>query len=82
MAALLFPVTSGRKIDDQEESKLNRYCEMASYLLETFATDNIITEDEGEIVNFKQPVWMTAATYSEILLEKRFHVEINTTNYG
>lgn len=43
---------------------------MVSYLLEIYATDDIIAEAEAEIVIFKKPAGMTTISYSEVLWEK------------
>lgn len=39
---------------------LTTYCRMFSYLLETYATDDVIAEAEGEIMYYKQPENMSA----------------------
>lgn len=47
MVAFPERMTADKKSNQQEE-KLTTYCEVYSYLLETFATDDVIAEAEAE----------------------------------
>lgn len=55
---------------DRQEGCLTSYCEVVNYLLTIYATDDVITEAEADILNFKQTQSMTAMCYSQQLWEK------------
>lgn len=66
MAALSNGVTADKK-NHQLEGKLTTFCKVATYLLEMYETDDVISEAESKIASFKQPAGMTAVRYSQTL---------------
>lgn len=56
--------------DAHKEGTLTPYCQVANYLHETYATDDVITEAEANIMIYKQPGTMSAVPYSATLWEK------------
>lgn len=67
---LSHPVTAGNKKDQKQEAELTTYCKAVKYLLKTYATNDVISEADAEITNFKQPTGMTAVCHCEVLWEK------------
>lgn len=65
--ALARTVRATREDEPQQEGELATYCQVVSYLLATYATDDGLTEVEAETTNFKQPGGMTAVSSSELL---------------
>lgn len=65
---------SNRVTDDernrQHNEKPTTYCQVVRYLLETYATDDVIAEAKSEITTFKQPASMTTVWYSKVFWEK------------
>lgn len=53
-----------------EEGKLTSYCQLVNYVLEAYASSDVIAEAEGDITNYKQPENMSAVRYSQAFLEK------------
>lgn len=68
-AALPHRMTADKR-NHQQGDKLTTYCQVINYLLETFATDNIIAEAESDITSFEKPVGTTGTRHFEILFEK------------
>lgn len=54
----------------ETEGTLTTYHQVVNYMLETYATDNVIAEAEAGITNFKQPARSTAVLDCEAVLEK------------
>lgn len=59
---------SGRKYDQQEGTLTTCY-EVNRYLLETYTTDDVIDEAEGEITNFKQSIGFFTLQYSQAIFK-------------
>lgn len=68
-AALSGRVTA-EKQKHQQEIKLVTYCQAVSFLLKTYATEDVIDEAETDVTSFKPPAGMTAVRYSEALTEE------------
>lgn len=66
-ATLSHQVEADTEKDHQQEGKLAIYCQVASYMLEAYATDNVIGEAKANIGTLKEPARMTAVCCSEIL---------------
>lgn len=56
--------------DAHKEGKLKRYYQAVNYLLETYATDDVIVEAEAEITNYNEPGNRLDASCSETLWER------------
>lgn len=69
-AALAHRVCAPGGEQHQLEGKLTSYCEIVSYLLETYATGDVTAEAETDITSFEQSENMTAIRYAEVLWEK------------
>lgn len=68
IAALSHRVTTGHKKDLQRERKITTYFQVASYLMEAYATNDIIDEARYDAVNFKKLAGMTSVSYSDALM--------------
>lgn len=53
-----------------KEGTLTTYCEVVNYLLETYATDDVIAETDAEILRFTQPPTKSPTEYAEALWNK------------
>lgn len=56
--------------DRPKQRKRTAYCQVINYLLATYAPDDMIAEAEALISIFKQPVYMYAVGYSEVLCKR------------
>lgn len=68
-AALPHRVTADKK-NHQQDRKLTTYCQALTYLLEMYATGNVIAVAKAEIKSFKQLAGIATVRYSETLWEK------------
>lgn len=50
-----------------QEGMLISFCQVVSYILSTYATDDIIAEVDADIINYKQPKDLHAVDYSQAL---------------
>lgn len=59
---------SGSLEDNAHEAgKLKGYCQVVNYLLETYATDDVVAEDEADITNYEHPKSMSAMQYLQAM---------------
>lgn len=63
-------VTADIKKDRQQEGKPTMYFEVVNYLLEMYATNDVIAETEDEIDNSKQYAGIMAVCYLEVYREE------------
>lgn len=57
-SALAHRVCATKEDDPQKERKLMTYCKVVSYLIATYASDDVMANAEADITNFKQPEGM------------------------
>lgn len=69
-AAFEHGVCATKEDDRQQEWSLTAYCQTVSYLLGTFAADDVLAENEAEIIYSKEQERLTAVRNSEYPLEK------------
>lgn len=51
----------------QEEETFTTHCEVLNYLLEPYASDDVIADTEAEIMRFSQPLNETQTEHAELL---------------
>lgn len=59
----------------QKEGALTTYCKLLNYLLETYATNDVIAESDAEIMHYTQPPNKTPAGYTCLLWSKALHCD-------
>lgn len=63
-----------------KERSLTAYCQAVNYLLETYATDDVIAEEEADLMKYNQLIHMSTVCYSETLWKKRCDMNESTMN--
>lgn len=71
-AALSYPMRATEDNGTHKGETMTSYCQAVSYVLQTYATDDVISEAEADVMNDKQPENMCAVRYSETFWEKEF----------
>lgn len=56
--------------EPDDADSLTTYCEVVSYLLRTYATNEAISAAHSELISFRQTVKMTEKQYADLLLSK------------
>lgn len=66
LSARIVPKTSSLKLEKAKRKKgrLPKYCEVVQYLIRTYESDDIISQEEFDLVNLRQSSNMEDETYA------------------
>lgn len=64
----------------RQKEKLTCHCQAVNYVLNTYATDDIIAELYVKFISYKQPKDLSAVDHSHALRQKPYDITLHTTS--